>query len=247
MAQVVAVYNGKGGVGKTTNCVNLAYEASRTGLRTLVWDLDAQGAAGFYFGYDDRHERTLSRVFQDSLERLVCKTAYPSLDLIPSDLSYRNLDIFFDECKKPKKQIARLLSSVTDDYDIVFLDCPPNLSRVAENIFYAVDWLLVPIIPTPLSLRTLTMLKEYLPETKKQIVEVIAFFSQVDQRKKIHSELLEAGEISGVHILNTVVPSLSVIEAMGIQRAPVGAFAGSGRAAQTYQDLWVEFSEKIGL
>lgn len=247
MAQVIAVYNAKGGVGKTTSCVNIAYEASRSGLKTLLWDLDAQGAAGFYYGYNERHERSLESVFQEPLERLICRTAYANLDLIPSDFSYRNIDVYLDECKKPKKQLIRLLSSVADEYDVVLLDCPPNLSRLADNIFNAVNWLLVPIIPTPLSLRTLEMVREQLPDSKKNALEILAFFSQVDHRKRIHTDTMSARYIEGGHLLGSSIPTLSVIEAMGVHRAPVGVFAGAGRAAQAYHELWVEISEKIGL
>lgn len=244
---VIAVYNAKGGVGKTTSCVNIVYEASRSGLKTLVWDLDAQGAASFYFGYDERHERTLEKTFHDDIERLIRRTAFPELDLIPSDMSYRNLDLFLDDCKKPKKQLARLLSTVTHTYDVVLLDCPPNLSRLADNISHAVDCLLIPVIPSPLSLRTHEQVMAQLPDNRKHSLDVWAFFSQVDMRKKIHVDTMESLQSDNAAILTTPIPALSVIEAMGVYRAPVGSVAPHGRAALAYRTLWYELADRLGI
>ena len=83
---------------------------------------------------------------------------------------------------------------LANEYDYVFLDCPPSISLVSENVFRAADALLVPLIPTTLSLRTLAQLDAFLadhPARKKQ--PVLAFFSMVDQRKKLHRELIDQG------------------------------------------------------
>ena len=107
----LATYNIKGGVGKTASAVNLAYLAARDGRRTLLWDLDPQGAASYLFRIKPKVKggaRALVRG-KRPLEEAVKVTEYDGLDLVPADFTYRNLDLVLDEAKKPTQRIARLL------------------------------------------------------------------------------------------------------------------------------------------
>jgi hypothetical protein len=121
-----ATYNIKGGVGKTSTAVNLAYLAAREGRRTLLWDLDPQGAATFLFRVRPRVKgggRALVRG-RRPLEDAVKGSDFDNLDLLPADFSYRNMDLELDNAKRPTRLLRRLLTTVSDDYDVVFLDCP---------------------------------------------------------------------------------------------------------------------------
>ena len=136
--RTLAVYSIKGGVGKTTTAVNLAYLAARQGLRTLVWDLDPQGAASFYFRIRPKVKgvRRLIRRRRD-LRLRVRGTDFEMLDLLPADFSYRNLDLLLSLNKKPRKTLRKLLRPLTSSYDWVFLDCAPSISVVSEAVFAA--------------------------------------------------------------------------------------------------------------
>ena len=155
--KVYATYNIKGGVGKTSTAANLAYLAAASGRRVLLWDLDPQGAATYLFRVKPRVKgggRGLVSGHRP-VEDAVKATDFDNLDLLPADFSYRNMDLELDDAKKRTGRLDQLLSGVADDYDIAFLDCPPSVSLVSENVLRAADVLLVPLIPATLSLRTL--------------------------------------------------------------------------------------------
>jgi chromosome partitioning protein len=239
--KVLAVYNIKGGVGKTAACVNLAYACAKSGLKTLLWDLDSQGAASYYFNVKPEVKGGTKKLFKTkAIDELVIETNIEYLDLLPADFSYRHMDLFLDGEKKPKKRMCEFLSRFEDDYDILFLDCPPSFSLVSENIFNSADVMLVPLIPTTLSLRTYEQILEYVGEHKKLTLKLMPFFSMVDRRKKLHQEITDDKQSSITEVMQTSIPYLSIIETMGIRRAPVGLFAPKSQAAALFDQLWME-------
>ena len=240
--RVLATYNIKGGVGKTTTAVNLAHLASLHGRRTLLWDLDPQGSATYLFRVKPKVKGgghalvTRRRPFEDAIKG----TDYERLDLLPADFSYRNMDLELDDTKRRTRRLAQLLATVRDDYDLVVLDCPPSASLVSENVLEATDVLLVPLIPATLSLRTFDRLERFVAGFEGHRPEVVAFFSMVDRRKRLHREVVESIPRDRARIAETLVPSLAAIEQMAQRRAPVTATAPASRAAQVYADLWRE-------
>lgn len=246
---VFATYNIKGGVGKTAAAVNLAYCASLAGHRTLVWDLDPQGAAGFYFRIEPASSDDLEHLLdkKHDLRAAIRGTDYPNLDLLPADLSYRNLDIALNELKKPTKRLEKLLAPLADTYDIVILDCAPHLSRVSENVFDAADWLLVPVIPTPLSVRAYRQLREFCAQQRLPVDKLLPFFSMVDRRRQLHCELVTNFATSHPEVLRSFIPYTSQVEKMGEQRAPVQAFAASSPGARAFAALWAAVCARTGL
>ncbi len=246
--KVLATYNIKGGVGKTATAVNLAYLAAAEGARTLVWDLDPQGAASFYFRVKPKVKGGSEALIagRRDLDRAIKGTDYDNLDLIPADFSYRNMDLDLDEAKKRMRRIDLLLRPMAKHYDYVFLDCPPSISLVSENVFRAANALLVPLIPTTLSMRTFAQLDSFLednPGREKQVV--LAFFSMVDKRKKLHREHVETVGPSRADVLDVAIPSASDIERMGVHRAPLPAFAPRSRSAAAYRALWAEVKARL--
>jgi cellulose biosynthesis protein BcsQ len=240
--KILATYNIKGGVGKTSTAVNLSYLAAQDGLRVLLWDLDPQSAASFLFRIRPRVKgggKALikgSREIDDSIKG----TDFADLDLLPADFTYRNLDLVLGATKKPTRRIARLLAPLSDQYDVIFLDCPPGISLLSESVLQAADTLIVPLIPTVLSLRTLDQLTEFLASFDGQRPGVLAFFSMIDRRKRLHREIAERLPAERDDVATAAIPSLTQIERMSVERAPVSAFAPHSRAAQCYQALWAE-------
>ncbi len=240
--RVYATYNIKGGVGKTSTAVNLAYLSAREGRRTLLWDLDPQAAATFLFRVRPRVKGgghglvSRKRPVEDALKA----TDFDNLDLLPADFSYRNMDLDLDDTKKRTTRLGQLLDTVADDYDVAVLDCPPSISLVSENVMHAADVLLVPLIPATLSLRTFNQLTRFVGESEGHRPEIVAFFSIADRRKRLHRDVIAALPRDGARVADTVVPSLSLIERMAEHRAPVPAFAPSSPAARIYESLWAE-------
>ncbi len=239
---VIACYNIKGGVGKTSTAVNLAYIASRNQLKTLIWDLDPQGASSFYFRIKPKVKGGSKALIAGDrdLDGLIKATDFENLDLLPADFSFRNLDLVLDSRKKPTQRLNKLLAPLKKEYDLIFLDCPPNISLLSEAVFTASDILLSPIIPTTLSLRTLEQLKKYLKDNKLKKVRLLPFFSMVDRRKKMHRDIIANLIEEHPDILKTGIPYASDIEKMGLERMPLGAYAERSRSHQAYDKLWQE-------
>jgi cellulose biosynthesis protein BcsQ len=150
------------------------------------------------------------------------------------------MDLELDDTKRRTRRLSQLLATVRDDYDLVVLDCPPSASLVSENVLEATDVLLVPLIPATLSLRTFEQLVRFVAAAEGHRPEVVAFFSMVDRRKRLHREVVESIPRDRARVAETVVPSLAAIEQMAQRRAPVTATAPASRAAQVYADLWRE-------
>ena len=189
---VYAFYNQKGGVGKTAATVNFAYLAAEEGWRTLLWDLDPQGAAGFYFQMDATIKNGAKKLLSNelNLETLIQPSGYENLDIITSDLSARNADVVLADIKQGKKRIKSAIAEIKNDYDIVIIDCPPGLSVLHDNIFHAADWVVIPNIPTTLSMRSYDTVLDYFQQNSLDISKIKSFFSMVDHRKNLHNEVM---------------------------------------------------------
>jgi chromosome partitioning protein len=260
--RIYATYNIKGGVGKTTTAVNLAYLAADSGLRTVLWDLDPQGAASFMFRVKPKVKGGGRALISGrlTLDDAIKGTDFDNLDLIPADFTYRNMDLLLDagdakagDAKgddapggKAARKLAKLLAPLAADYDAVFLDCPPSVSLVSENVLHAADVIVVPLIPTTLSVRTLDQLQEFVGEFKGKRPEILAFFSMTDRRKKLHREITERLTAERAEVAKTTIPALSVIEMMSVERAPVSVFAPASAAAKAYRSLWAELGSRAG-
>lgn len=245
--KIIAIYNIKGGVGKTATAVNLSYLASLDGASTLIWDLDPQGAASYYFRIKAKIKGGGQKLVEGKkgLEDAIKGTDYESLDLLPADFSYRNMDFFVELTKKPEKRLHMLLKPLSREYDYVFLDCPPSISSASESVFAAADVLLVPTIPTTLSLRTYKQIKKFFRQEHYDAMKILPFFTMVDQRKQLHRLIIEYPPSFMSGILNSYIPYASVVERMGVNRAPLGAFATHSRAANCYKSMWEEIKSQF--
>jgi len=241
----LAIYSNKGGVGKTATAVNLAYLAAQSGYATLIVDLDPQASTTFYFRVKPRLKRKARGLVGASkqLDDSIKATDFANLDLLPADFSHRNLDITFDRRKHRKQRLRIALKPFRQEYDLIILDSPPTINILAENIFNASDHVLVPLIPTTLSVRTHVQLLSFFRENGRNPDQVSAFFSMVDQRKKLHRQIMDSmqGQFNG--IMQNWIPYISKIEQMGLYRKPVPVFAPRSRATKAYQSLWRELQQ----
>jgi len=246
--QIIAVTNIKGGVGKTTTAVNLAYLAARSGRPTVLWDLDPQGAATYTLHGEPGERASAKKLVRGKRElpELIAPTAYPGLSLIAADFSYRNLDLHLSERKHPTERLMMMTRSLHDEVDLLVLDCPPGMTLLTENVLRAADALIVPVVPAPLSLRMLEQLDEFIARTGWSDMCILPFFSMVDRRKSLHDDVIAHARARHPGMLATEIPYWSDIERMTVRRAPLPAFAPASPAARLYASLWQEIAVRIG-
>ena len=247
--KVLATYNIKGGVGKTSVAVNTAALAAREGIRTLLWDLDPQGAATFLFRVKPKVRGGVRKLIdrRTDVEGMLKGTDIEGLDLLPADFSYRHMDLALGDTKRPEARLGKVLAPIRDDYDLVILDCPPSISLVSESVFETADALLVPLIPATLSVRTFEQLLHFVSEQVSDPPEIVAFFSMVDRRKRLHREVVDELSRTYAQVATSLIPAASDVERMGVERLPVVEFAPASQAARAYVALWQETVARLGL
>jgi len=244
--RIWALYSIKGGVGKTAAAVNLAYEAARAGYRTLLWDMDPQAAATFYFRIEPRVKGGGKGIVSGkrALDDHVRASDFPGLDVLPGDFSYRALDVRLDRESKGVKRLRKRIRPLATDYDLLLLDCPPSISLTSEAVFRAADALVVPVIPTTLSLRTLDQLDDFRRREGLDDLGLWPFLSMVDRRREMHRRIAADLPSERPECLRTVIPNATDVEKMGTHRAPIRAFNRRSRAAAVYGKLWRELAER---
>ncbi len=236
----VAVYNIKGGVGKTTIAVNLAWAAAtRSARRTLLWDLDAQGAASFLLGHNGCGPGRAVSLFTGAAkpESLITATVYARLNLLPADVSLATLDRELHDIGK-KKLLAKMVADLGKTYDFIIFDCPPGLGDLAEQLVRAADLVIVPVVPSELSRRTLASVEAFVNAKEARTVPLLPVHAMVDRRRRLHRDAVANSDWPGV-------PMASAVEQMAERRAPIGLFAARTSAGQAFDLLWQQVAKRL--
>ncbi len=246
--KVLAVYNLKGGVGKSSTAVNIAYLASKAGYETLLWDLDPQGASSWYFESENLGKVKSKKIFKQKLPlcKLIQNTEHKNLSIIPADISFGAFDSELEKLDDDRA-LSKVLEPLKENYSLLILDCPPGLTRLTQNVFYAMDAVLLPMIPTWLSLRSYEQLRVFLNEKKLSHKSIYPFFSMLDKRKKLHQDWLKLPPIIIRKLLKSHIAYSSIVEKMGENRLPVELFADKTEVAAAYRSLWEEIRSKLKL
>jgi cellulose biosynthesis protein BcsQ len=224
--KVIASYNIKGGVGKTAIAVNLGHCAVAAGYRTLLWDLDEQGGASTILGQTPVvAPRRPRRTYQ--LKDHIKASAWPSLDLLPADAFLHLLD----RHDRPR-HLRDLLERMEASYDRVILDCPPTLGIATEQIFELADLIVVPVVPSSLSMTALAQLEAYAESRERPSPELLPVFTMVDRRRRAHRDAIEAAP------KRNAIPYASAMERMAAAGRPIGEIAPASAAAKAIASLW---------
>nr|WP_243843597.1 ParA family protein [Microbacterium endophyticum] len=238
--KVIGVYSVKGGVGKSTTAVNLAWEAAKD-HRVLLWDLDPQAAATYLLAVKPKlkggAESLVGGKGKPKTARAVRKTAFERLDVLPGDDSYRDLEVALDAAKHSTRRIEKVLGPLANDYDVVILDCPPGSSLLAQAVIRASDLVVLPVVPSPLSARSLQQVRDVVSAEPKP-PKILGFLSMADRRKTAHRNAIVDFPANEPDMSDIVIPATVVVERMGSERSPLGVVAPGSVAAQESSRLW---------
>lgn len=237
----VAIYSMKGGVGKSCTAVNLAWNSAvSSSRRTLLWDLDPQGAASFILKGDNMEKDRAHAMIAGNVKpgKLIKASEIENLDLLAADVSLRSLDRLFFQISK-KRHLGKLLKEMSKNYDRIILDCPPGLTETSEQVLRNADIVIVPTIPSPLSERALRDVQIFLNSAGKKHAPLLPVYTMVDRRRSIHNESL-ANKPKW-----PVIPMSSAVEHMTKLRKPVGSFAPRSPAAQAYARIWRGIEKRL--
>jgi len=243
----LTIFHTKGGVGKTATAVNLAYLAAQSGAPTLICDLDPQGSATFYFRVRPQVQAGAKVITKGGkhLAQSIKETDYEGLDLLPADVSYRHFSLALDKVRHSKQRLQQSLAPLQALYTHIVLDCPPTLSLLAESVLTAADHVLIPVVPTTLSMQAYAQLLAFIYDQHYGDRPITAFFSMVERSKTLHRTVMQETLGHDHRFLQTVIPYTADIEKMGLYREPVGAFAPHSPGALAYVALWQELQSRL--
>ncbi|MBQ9880210.1 MAG: ParA family protein [Clostridia bacterium] len=170
MSKTIAVVNQKGGVGKTTTAVNLCAALGAKGKRILLVDIDPQGNSTSGFGVNKRDlGDSAYEVLTGAADigNAIIDTDYKNVSLVPSKIDLAGAEIEIIEMPKRERLLRAALAGVTEDYDYIFLDCPPSLGLITLNALTAADTFLVPVQPEYYALEGLSQLMATVRRVKR--------------------------------------------------------------------------------
>ena len=250
MAKTIAIVNQKGGVGKTTTCVNLAAALKAEGARVLVCDFDPQANATSGFGVD---KTTASPNIYDVLingadvKRSVVETPYG--DVIPANKALAGATVEMIAIEKREYLLKNALDQLADKYDYILIDCPPSLELLTLDSLCAADTVLVPVQCEYYALEGLSDLLSTIRIVKKSLNPAIALegvvLTMYDGRTNLSMPVAEEVKrhFPG-QVYATVIPrNVRLAEAPSYGK-PVTAYDSLSRGAEAYQELAREVMEK---
>jgi chromosome partitioning protein len=245
-AEVIAIANHKGGVGKSFTAVNLAAGLAQAGWRTLLTDCDPQGNSTSMFDPDDDVEFDIYDLIGEGtpISKVIRKTRLNNLDLVPSTLAVAKLDQELVTMHRREEQLAMALQPVSRDYEVIVLDLSPNLGQLVITALNAADWFIVPTDASKWGRRGVNMFLEWSATLRAHRVLSATFLGVVltkyESQTLISRETLNALRGDGLPIFDTIIPKRTAAERMVSELVVLGDVEADPDLAQAYANFTVE-------
>ncbi|NLJ30310.1 MAG: ParA family protein [Clostridiales bacterium] len=245
MGKIIAIANQKGGVGKTTTAVNLAAAMGILGKRTLLADVDPQGNSSSGVGIDRRKlKNTIYEVLtgEATVQDIMIHTEFSGLDLLPSSMDLAAAEIELAELEHRESVLKNALVPLRNDYDFIFIDCPPSLGMITTNALCVADTLLVPIQCEYYALEGLSQLMNTVRRVKRQYNAQLeiegVLLTMYDGRLNLTQQVVEeVKKYFPRKVFSTVIPrAVRISEAPSFGR-PIQYFDKSSRGTESYNLL----------
>ena len=252
MGKRIAIFNQKGGVGKTTTNINLAACLAMKGKRVLVLDIDPQGNTTSGLGISKRElENTVYNVLVDEdydIKDAVIKTDVKGLDLIPASVDLAGAEVELVQIEGRDKALKQGLDKIKDDYDYIFIDCPPSLGLLTINSLAAVDSVLIPIQCEFYALEGVSQLVSTIELVKKSLNPSLeiqgVILSMFDGRTNLSAQVVqEVKKYFGNKVYATVIPRNVRLAEAPSYGLPITEYDPKSKGAEAYMDFAEEFLE----
>ena len=245
MSRTIAVANQKGGVGKTTTNINLSAALAEKGRKILIIDIDPQGNTTSGYGVDkNKEENTIYELMLDdcTINEAIKKDVYPGIDLIPANVNLAAAEIELIGIDKKEFILRDALDFVKDDYDYIFLDCPPSLNVLTVNAMVASDTVLVPIQCEYYALEGLSQLIHTINLVRERLNEHLdvqgIVFTMYDSRTNLSQEVVENVKSHVTQkVYNTMIPRNVRLAEAPSYGEPITKYDPKSAGAEAYRSL----------
>ena len=252
-ADVIALCNQKGGVGKTTTAINLGAALAELGRRVLLVDFDPQGALGAGVGI---HPHTLEHTIYDvmmtgevSAREVIRSTAVPGMDVLPANIDLSGAELLLVSEVGREQALARALRPVAHDYDVILVDCQPSLGLLTVNALTAAQWVLIPVECEYFSLRGVALLQDTVRKVQERINPDLAVLgvlaTMVDRTVHARDVLARLVEAFEDGVFHTVITRTVKFPETSVAGVPITVYAPTSASAHAYRQLAVEVLVRI--
>lgn len=253
MVQVIAVVNQKGGVGKTTTCVNLAASIALKGKKVLVLDLDPQGNASTSLGVDEKKNKMYQFLIgEESFDNVVTQTVIPSLDIIPTDNSLVGAEVELVSSFSREAKLKEAIKEISSKYEYIFIDCPPSLGLLTVNALTASQYFIVPMQTEYFAMEGLSQLLNTVKLMQKSLNPSLSLLGIVFTMYDIRNNLTklvsdDLRQYFKNQIFKTVIPrNVKLSEAPSFGK-PICLYDLKSKGSLAYTSLAKEFLSRINV
>ena len=254
MVNVISVANQKGGVGKTTTTINLAASIADRGYRVLIVDIDPQGNATSGLGIEKSEiDQDIYNVLIDEvpLKETIHHTSTKKLDIVPSTINLSGAETELISMMARETRLKSAIDTVNDDYDFIFVDCPPSLGQLSINAFTASDSILIPVQSEYYAMEGLSQLLNTIRLVQKHFNKDLGvegvLLTMLDARTNLGAEVVkEVQSYFNKKVYKTIIPRITKLAEAPSYGQPITEYAPRSRGAKVYDDLAKEVLKAHG-